>query len=197
MLIQSQSGVLQDLYALKFPRDVSWSSGQLWFVDVFDWDTTIIPGNSTVALTYPVNLCSGFFPCALLVRGGPSSLLVKTRNGSVSCLKAIGCSGLRLESLELECDPELMSDSAFQIQGSLFYVTNSTFMRCLSGSDGALVNLYDQAAAIISDSRIMNMKSLGYGGSISIIGSSLYIHNSQITNCSSIQGGGAIWASSY
>ena len=187
------------MFAIAYPRDISWKSGRLWFIDSFDWDTVVIPHNTTLILDFRLELCTGFFPCMLSIKGEPhdNSTMLWTANSSIACSSTMGCLGVELELFNLKCGFELSSEPAIQIQGSFLRVVNSSFAGCSSLSDGAVINSFDQAETNISSSRFIDLHSAAFGGAISAVGSSIYLQNSDFVNCTSQSGGGAIWASSY
>ncbi len=164
---------------------------------MFDWDQIIVSQSSSAVLSSHIELCKKLFPCALKLKGTEFGQVTRVGNGSVSCLGSDGCSGLLLESVGFVCNDTESLFPAFQIQGSSFNISNSTFTGCISVTDGAVVRSYDNAVIYISSSDFRNTFSFGFGGAISLFGSSVYITATTFFNSTSVKGGGAIWASSF
>ena len=148
-------------------------------------------------LSVHLDLCTRFFPCSLTVRGHSFVELHCTEKSSISCLSSVGCTELEFEYVDLVCAEEIRSESVIKIQGSKLHISNTTFAGCGSKNPGAVINSYDQAQLNIQSSVFQNIFSEGLGGAIASVGSSINLSLSDFLNCSSRQGGGAIWISSY
>ncbi len=67
---------MQDLFLLQPPQQTLWpADGAIGLLDVYDWDTLVLP-QGVSALSYPLPLCTGFYPCSLRVLGSSGAALV-------------------------------------------------------------------------------------------------------------------------
>ena len=167
------SDSLSDFWILSLPQNISWPvDGSVdIFVDVYDWDRMQL--NKNVFLHTNINLCYGFFPCAIFISGNDNAMMNRTKSASIFCLRL------------------------FEVEGSNFLSISSSFSGCSSFSDGAFVQAYAQAQVQIEFSSFTNCRSMGYGGALSFVDSIAQLLNITIHNCSSESGGGGIWASFY
>jgi hypothetical protein len=72
-----------------------------------------------------------------------------------------------------------------------------SFDGCRSETDGGVIQAYDLAEVVIEACNFTNVHSGGFGGAVAAHGSSLSIFESQMYNCSSSGGGGAVWVSAF
>ena len=76
-------------------------------------------------------------------------------------------------------------------------VKNSSFSSCFSIDDGSIIKSYDAAVVYVTNSTFLNLRSDGFGGAISAVGSRVYLSTTNFINCTSASGGGAVWVSTY
>jgi hypothetical protein len=164
---------------------------------VFDWDSVIIERNFIASISINLNLCAGYLPCAIDLRGGAHSVVEVMGSGSLLCLSSSGCSKITIDSLSFTCRDQQSSYSLFKIQGSTLKISNSTFSDCKSETDGGVIQSYDYANVLIASCRFQSIRSGGYGGAVAAFGCNLSITDSVFFNCSSQAGGGAVWSSVF
>ena len=192
------SDSLSDFWILSLPQNISWPvDGSVdIFVDVYDWDRMQL--NKNVFLHTNINLCYGFFPCAIFISGNDNAMMNRTKSASIFCLRSTGCTSIVVINLSLTCsESEYSTRPLFEVEGSNFLSISSSFSGCSSFSDGAFVQAYAQAQVQIEFSSFTNCRSMGYGGALSFVDSIAQLLNITIHNCSSESGGGGIWASFY
>lgn len=193
----SFTGPVNDLRSISYPKDVFWvSSGASWLVDVFDWDRIVFIANASV-LAIGLELCTMFIPCSIHLRGNSKVAVQQDRFGYIGCMISSGCTQILVESVQFRCNYTETENSMFKIQGSRLDVVNSSFLNCWSDADGGVIQSYDLAYVTIFTSTFINIHSNGYGGAVAAFGSNLFISNSLFSNCSSDNGGGAVWASAF
>ena len=167
-------------------------------IQTYDWDMIVVDEGSYTSLTFSINLCVGWFPCSLYLTGNQMGKLVVSDNGGISCQSNLGCIGVKISSMLLECSSTMSRAlSLISVQGSILNISNSTISGCSAITDGAAIRAYDQAVVSINLSVFNDLHSLGYGGALSAYGSSLFVSKSSFNNCSSALGGGAIWSSGF
>jgi hypothetical protein len=189
------------LLALTLPREIFWPRKleESWFIDVFDWDTTIIDAAVPSRTSISLDLCSGIFPCSLSIQGRQSqaALILQSELGFISCSFGSGCSGIRLISINISCRRDAIRRPVFKLRDSNIEIINSHFSNCSFEQDGGIVQSFGDSYVFIESSTFHNISSLGSGGVISLFGGKMSVLRSCFTNCLSFQGGGAIWASEY
>ena len=178
------------------PQSISWTSSAYDFIYTYDWDTLILNGNSAFFLSFPIQLCTGLFPCALNLQG-QGNLIQRTGTGSVSCWSSNGCIGIFLQEVKLRCENSTFSSPIFKVYGSSFVANQSTFSSCSSSIDGSVIQSFNKAQVLIFNSEFENLYTVGSGGVISAVGSHVNIAGSKFFNCSVDMSGGAIFASSF
>ncbi len=78
---------LQDLLLLRPPQQMLWpAEGAIGLLEVYDGDTLVLPEGVT-ALTYPLPLCTSFYPCSLRVLGSSGAALVVEVHPEASSLR--------------------------------------------------------------------------------------------------------------
>lgn len=185
------------MHAVSIPRDTSWLNqlglGFLQFV--YDWDTIVLPSNLTVIVSSPLVLCVENLPCSIQLNGvGPSNMQI-VGDGQIVCLASAGCSSIYVRSVAFRCRNNYKS--TFKIQGSVLILSGSSFTDCNSDSDGGAIQAYDAALVTIETCNFTNIHSRGFGGAVAAHGSSLSITKSRLLNCTSKNGGGAVWSSAF
>ena len=195
MILLRLTGPLNDLMAITSLQQVSWGAGEGWLINVFDWDTIIVDENSTVKISYNLDLCTGIRPCSAHIKGSKFGVIYQMENGFFSCLKSHGCSGLVLESVQVVCQKSQAVSSLLTVAGSNVTIVNSSFLACSSEADGGVVHAFDHARVNIRFATFRDIHSSGRGGAISAHRSSLSIVSCNFSNTSAEKGGGAVWAS--
>ena len=195
--LNTGSDCLQDVMSIKIPQRISWSPGSSWLIEVFDWDKIYVSDTVPAVLDFEIKLCVGIFPCSVDINGNRSGHIISTDMGKISCLDPNGCHKIVLDSISVDCTQFRVSDSFFQIQGSILSILNSSFSGCKSSTDGGIVRSYDHAKVSIRSSTFNSAYSSGFGGAIVAYGTHINISDSAFVNCTSDSGGGAIWASSF
>ena len=193
------AGQLQDLQGVTIPRDVTWPTAGWpnWLVIFFDWDILLLNKNWTNTVSTGVALCTSFFPCSLYIRGAPEGAIDVTGSGYISCLASSGCFQVVVEGVVFSCRERDNTISVFKIQGSTLNVSSTSFIGCSSETDGGAIQSYDMANVSIVSCHFQDIQSNGFGGAIAAFGSNMVIIDSGFTNCSSLSGGGAVWASAF
>ena len=186
---------MDHLHAVQNLKQFNWSLGKSWLIGVFDWDLTLVNSSGSAVLYFDLELCDGIFPCALNLKGNAVGRVFRHNNSVISCVGSKGCSLLSIDSIEFHCDTVQNSDSLLQVEGSNILIVNSSFWSCSSASDGGTVRLTERSSACISFSKFRNSYSEGSGGAVSASNSILEIKSSEFHNCSSHEGGGALWLS--
>ncbi len=87
-----------EVWALATPTIISWpvraDSG--FFIDVYDWDTISVSRPQSKygqnLLSVRISLCTGLFPCRLLITGEDGGKLFRMGGGSIYCPGSQGCS---------------------------------------------------------------------------------------------------------
>jgi hypothetical protein len=177
------------------PRELEES----WFIDVFDWDTATVDATVPTQTSISLDLCSGIFPCSLNIQGRQSqaALFLQSDLGFISCSFGSGCSGIRLNSINVSCSRGVIRRPIFKIRDSNIKISNAHFSNCSFEQDGGIVQSFGDSYMFIEFSTFHNISSLGSGGVISAFGGKVSVLKSTFTNCFSLHGGGAIWASEY
>ena len=191
---------MSEFRILSLPQLISWpvDGSALSFIDVYDWDQLKLNPNSTVSLSIKIELCSGFFPCTLFLIGHDSAVMYRSYNGSISCLRSLGCNSMIVEKLQLSCgSPDYSLMPVLEVQGARLSIFASVFNNCNSRSDGSFVLAYGGAELYINSSSFNGCHSSGFGGALSFVDSNTYVFNTTVQMCTADKGGGAIWASFY
>ena len=189
---------MQDLLAFTLPQTVLWGSrllGWRWLLFAYDWDTVIIPDNVTAFALDGLNLCTQYYPCTFLLRGGPYATVTVSGNGQFVCLSSAGCPQMTITSVTFICSNN--TKSAMKMQGSVLMIANSSFEGCRSDTDGGVIQAYDSAQVLVEACQFVDIFSSGFGGAIAAYGSNLSILYSLIQNCSALRGGGAVWSAAF
>ena len=186
---------LSDLRVIVPPKTQQWPAyaNADAFIQIYDWDHLNLGGSENF-LEFPIYLGLRTFPSTIQIYG-PGKLM-RTRQGSISCLQNNSCYEVSLTLVDLFC-MDNSSSSILIVQGTFLNIINSSFSGCSSDKDGSILHLYDNAKANITQSTFLNLHSFSSGGAISAVGSSLLIVDSQFSNCSSELGGGSVWISAY
>jgi hypothetical protein len=186
---------LNDVYVFAAPAAVPWASIAT-FIDVYDWDTVVIASSSPVAaLSFQVDLCVGFFPCTLTV-AGEDNTIQRLGSSLISCDAALGCTGLILSSLKVECAGGPAAGPVVRVAGGAVSVINSTFANCSSSSDGSAIQSFAGSVQIV-DSDFISLRSEGAGGAISAVGGTVVAQRSLFRRCTAGAKGGAISAAAF
>ena len=180
--------------AVSLPSVVGWPAMPADYLNLYDWDHIAL--NDSAQLSTPISLCVGLYPCVLSVNGFGVGSIELGANGSITCLSSVGCSSVRFESLDFLCTDHNFN-TKMKFQGSQLYLYNSKFNTCSSSADGSILFAYDMAVVTIASCSFQNVATTGYGGVMKVAGSDISISSSNFTNCSSGDGGGAIWATAY
>ena len=186
------------MLAFAQPNFVKWgpaAAGWRWFVFVYDWDTVFIADNATAFAYSPISLCTGYLPCELLVRGGSNGTLELSGNAQIQCLSSAGCSSISVQGFGLTCKNN--TQSAFRVEGSALSALDVSFDGCRSDTDGGVIQAYDLAEVTIDGCNFTDVHSAGFGGAVAAYGANLSVSNSRLHNCTSLSGGGAVWASAF
>ena len=198
-LVSSFAAVLQNLRAVTLPRVIDWSQGLGWLAGVFDWDFINIFDEFSATLSFEIALCIGYFPCSIILTGAieKNSSIKIVETGQISCLKMEGCSQVFVHSVSFICNKLENSTSLFKAQGAEAEFVSSTFVGCWSGTDGGVMQFYNRANVTIRSSEFRDSFSAKSGGAIAALGSNIAIFDSTFVNCTSQNGGGALWFSEY
>ena len=192
------AGVLEDLRGFTLPQDVNWAApvaGWRWLQFVYDWDTITLNNNAAASFTSQLNLCAKHFPCSLQIRGQAHETVEVSRDGQLVCLSSAGCSRISIDSVAFSCRHN--SQSIFKVQGSVLFMSNTSFSGCGSNTDGGVVQAFDMATVEIKNCTITDAYSSGFGGAIAAYGSNVSISGSSLHNCFAAKGGGAVWSAMY
>ena len=189
--------LLRDVRVLQIPVEIVWGDGQIWLVDVFDWDTVLLARHFSVKLDFALNLCIGIFPCRVHLIGNLAGAIHRLGTGYISCDANNGCLEIECESVRVLCDTGLALISVFDLRSSSLIIKNSSFQDCFSPLDGGVIHAHDNAKAVVEYSSFWHCSSVGFGGAIGLYDSTAQISQSTFFNCSSQRGGGAIWAVSF
>ncbi len=98
-----------EIWALTTPTTLSWPvrAEAAFFIDVFDWDTVAISRQQskyeTNLLSIKISLCTGLFPCSLLINGQNDGKLYRIGGGSISCQGSKGCSHVKVFHSKSDC----------------------------------------------------------------------------------------------
>ncbi len=225
VLITTGAAAVNDTWSLELPKYAQWPAGgkEGLFIDVFDWDSVVICSSqgASNALNSPLILCTGFYPCALLILGlnapvldGVSDNYVASRsgpalqaghgrqvltctNGSLHCLASAGCTSVALFSVQIECN-EISTQSLFVVEGTRLDIRSASIVGCASLQSGGAVHCTGaNSATTIESSVFQGARSGGMGGAIHTVGCAITIYNTNFTNCTSVGGGGAISAAPF
>jgi serine/threonine protein kinase len=195
------TGYVNDLLALTHPKQVIWDpSGQAWLLDLYDWDLVAVEQHIVALLPFGLNLCVGLSPCKMSIKGNPVGIMRRQKGGFISCLSSAGCENLRMEGIDFSCNPRDSTphqNSSFKIQGSSLTIINSSFTGCASSEDGGVILSFDRSKVMINSSRFHNSHSNGFGGAISAYGGSLFVVDSNFSDCFASGGGGTIWSAAF
>ncbi len=183
-----------ELRVISAPQVLDWPkiSSTAAFVEVYDWDVMMF-NRDTSYLKERIELCFIVFPCALEIHGDGNGAIERIQDGTISCLSSAGCIGIVLNSINIVCKDNVPWSSVMVVKGTTFKASYVSFSGCLSDTDGSIVKAYDAATLLVDHSKFENVRSLGYGGAIALLGSHAYITNTSFLNCSAVHGGGAIW----
>jgi serine/threonine protein kinase len=189
---------LQDLRALILPQEASWNnSGQIWLLDIYDWDLVLLNQTVSAALSFGLRLCFGLFPCKLWIKGQPAGKIQRQGAGYISCLFSDGCETLRLEGIQFSCNSTQIQNSSLKIQGASLSIFNSSFTGCVSNEDGGVIQSFDRSTVIVSMSNFSHSRSDGFGGAITAYGGSVQVYGTTFSDTFASRGGGAIWSLAY
>ena len=190
---------LSDIFRIVVPNQILWSNqnGLFGFLDVYDWDTISLHMKTPLNLNFNLNLCTGIFPCTVKIHGDPHGIIQRGKRGSIICLETSGCSGILIVNVSVICSCDHAPYSVLKVQGSGLAIAGSTFLGCQSETDGGVIQSYDQADVSVHSSQFKGVYSFGHGGAVSAFGSQVSIVLTSFENCSSLKGGGAIWASAF
>jgi serine/threonine protein kinase len=187
--------------SLTMPVFMPWpeNSNLFQFINIYDWDILLLDQAKPVALAIQLELCIGILPCSLFVASSASEhgVLKVIGAGSIICSRNSECSGISLHAVHIECQQNTGLVSTFKIQGANLTVVNSSFSGCFSQTDGGIIQSFDQAVVNIYSSSFQDTYSSGFGGAVCSVGSSLSVFDCEFLNCSSLLGGGAVWASTF
>ena len=164
---------------------------------MYDWDVVIVSSEASAYLQSTFELCTGIFPCFLSVLGVNLGKVLRQGQGSLLCLSSSGCAGITLVNLQFSCTGSISAKPLIQVQGSTLTVSNSSFSSCFSMDDGSIIKSYDASVVYVTSSTFYNLRSDGFGGAISAVGSRVYLSTTKFINCTSSSGGGAVWVSTY
>ena len=180
------------------PKRIRWPNYEdfFWLIDVYDWDSILLDPNFGVILNSEMRLCAGALPCSVKLYGNPRGRIKRVGAGSIVCLATVGCTEVSMIGIDFDCNQQA-SASVFKVQGSNLSISDSTFSGCRSESDGAVIQSYAKANVSIKFCNFTDTQSSGYGGAVVAFGSHVRIIQSIFINCSSQNGGGAIWASAF
>ena len=184
--------------AITFPQEIPWpvaTHGSRWLVFAYDWDHVLVSENTTAFVSGELSLCAEYTPCTLQVIGEPGAVVGVSGNGQIVCLSSAGCSKILIQSLAFECSDT--SKTLFVMQGTILDLSNVTVRDCKSDTDGGVVQAYNLAEVFIESCSFANILSSGFGGAIAAYGSNLSVSDSLFQNCSSHNGGGAIWSAAF
>ena len=185
---------------LNAPKPVFWPefAGPADFIDVFDWDWFILNPFQESTLNIQIRLCTSYFPCALTIVGDGFGSLNFGENASIACIQSEGCNSMTITLVHIDCMYDLVSfHPAFVVDGAMMIVADSSFSGCHSIKDGGTISSYNEAIVTVHNCTFLNSHSRGMGGAINVLGSSLLVTSSKFSNCSSLQGGGAVSVAEY
>ena len=188
------------MMSLVLPAEEAWptNASAVLFIDIYDWDKIVLDSGAENILERRLSLCTFPYPCSLSINGMNMGVMKRIGEGSLSCLLSNGCSSLSIYGLLLRCDSIISVYSALEVSGALLEITTSSLLSCSSQEDGGAIHAYGSGTEIrLVSSQIQGSLSLGYGGAISMFGGTLEAVNSTFSNCSSLNGGGAIWATQF
>ena len=191
------TGLLSDMKGLAIPRRIPLSpvSPLSFFLQLYDWDTLIAPGEPA-QIPQRLILCSGSLPCSVTIMGEQDNEVRLVEQGSVACRASSGCTSLVLDSLRVIC-AAAAGMSPFDIQGAHLHVSNTSFHSCSSLEDGGTLSAYQDAYLTIVGSTFRNSWSAGLGGAISLMGVYAILERVHFINCTAWQGGGAVSGSGF
>ena len=129
-LRMTEQVIFGDFWGLNAPNNIEWPAGTSneFFLNIYDWDTVVIsaPNNDSRIVSNSsflfsrIELCTGFYPCALTISGAGSKLnaasgvLLQSGNGAIVCVKSSGCTGLQVHLLKCVCTGD-SKDSILQV----------------------------------------------------------------------------------
>jgi predicted outer membrane repeat protein len=91
------------------------------------------------------------------------------------------------------CDGQLSRNPVIQIHGQTdLIVTDSTFEKCNSLSDGSAIQSTGAHSVVISGSMFIDSFSLGGGGAVFLEGGNVHLSRNTFQNCSAAENGGAL-----
>jgi hypothetical protein len=159
-------------------KQVLWTEGESWLVDVFDWDEIIVNGSTNAQLSFGLELCTESYPCHAHIIGKNDGLISRLESGFISCIASNGCTGLVLESVQITCTDSGMNSTGavLKVFGSDVSVINSTVSACTS-VDG-VIQAFDGTNTQISSTKFVNM----YSSIFKIKRSNLVVLNSSFSN---------------
>ncbi len=164
-------------------KQVLWTEGESWLVDVFDWDEIIVNGSTAAQLSFGLDLCTESYPCYAHIIGKNGGLISRLDNGFISCIASNGCTGLVLETVQIACTDSGMNSTGavLQVFGSDITIMNSTVSAC-SCIDGA-IQASDGTKALINFTRFENI----YNSVLKIRQSNLVVVHSSFSNPELVQ----------
>ena len=167
--------------SLSLPATVKWPSGNFdpgWLIYVYDWDTISLHGSRGEQLSSPIDLCTGYYPCSLLLKGESKGTLRVSGNASISCRSDLGCLKMSIESVFFICDDNPRSESLFTVHHSSLALVNSTFHGCGSNHETSMIEVQQNSEVIIQFCSFMCQAGDFSNSKISVGASSLIILHS-------------------
>ena len=188
-----------DIYVLPYPAAVEWPKYRSDWLNLFDWDNLRPKSHQNYSFQENLFLCSSDLPCFVGVRGDDKNRARLTRSGEsgLVCVGADGCIGISLENVIIECDGEISKSNVLQFDLSSGFVSNSSFIKCSTESDGGAMQIRDNSNVTILNTLFQGCSSAKSGGAVSVLGSTCLIYGSKFVNCSALQNGGAFSAKPF
>ena len=172
--------MLNDLWSIEAPKDLGWPKGgaEGLFIEVYDWDTIVLDQNSENFLQHRLVLCTGFFPCNLVIAGSKQSVLTLNESGTIDCSARNACVSVKLEAVQFICSSRPTEHGVLYIDGTSLETNGVSFTGCASLTNGGVISCFgDGSTAHIQQSTFSDIWSGGTGGAISVIGCSLNVMN--------------------
>jgi predicted outer membrane repeat protein len=206
---ETASGEECNLFVLTVPgatHEFQPDFGPLVFSRFYDGDiingatatSSMRPSGSSVGSSqnWEVRLCSNsLLPCSLQFVNA-----FDRQAQSIVCQASDGCTGIALQNVVVQCDPNVMAPSApFQVSGAgaALRIEGSTFTDCRSMEDGGAVRAYDGATVNISGSTFQRSASQGNGGAAALLGARATVNGTRFEACTSGKSGGAAFSGQY
>mmetsp|Transcript_16498 Transcript_16498/g.44884 ORF Transcript_16498/g.44884 Transcript_16498/m.44884 type:complete len:1970 (+) Transcript_16498:1-5910(+) len=195
------SGLLNDIWTFTGPADLPWPldarAGR--FIDVYDWDTLIVDSSDGLdSLAMRVVLCTRLFPCTLHVVGVGDGFMIRKSDGSIKCSSGLGCTGVRLEGVQVVCnDAQFSSNPVLDVDGVALEVKGGQFRACRTIADGGVVRCFGGGSLRVANSSFESVETLGSGGAVAAVGCSALLEDTAFNSCVSRGVGGAMFVSGY